>query len=164
MLIDLPYEFYNRHVVEVAKDLLGKKLSFGNHLGIIIETEAYRGADDEASHAFKGPTTRAKIMFGRAGFTYVYMIYGMYYCLNITTEKPGEAGAVLIRGLQLPTLTLNGPGKICQYLQINKSHHGLDLLDNNQLHIYNGIDVQNIIATPRIGIKKATDKLWRFIT
>ena len=163
MSINLPYQFYNRNVVKVARDLLGKQLSFCGHSGIITETEAYRGLDDEASHAFKGPTTRSKIMFNRAGLTYVYMIYGMYYCLNITAEEPGQAGAILIRGLQLPTINLNGPGKICKYLQINKLHHGIDVLNNNKLYITSGIDVQNIIATPRIGIKKATDKLWRFI-
>ncbi|CAG7592563.1 MAG: DNA-3-methyladenine glycosylase [Candidatus Midichloria sp.] len=158
----LPYEFYNRHVVEVAKDLLGKKLVFGGIEGIITETEAYRGFDDEASHAFKGPTTRSRIMFGRAGYTYVYMIYGMYYCLNVTAEELGEAAAALIRGLKLPDLHLNGPGKLCKYLQITKLQNGIDLTNSSQMYIEEGVTVNQYNTTPRIGIKKAVDKPWRF--
>ncbi|WHQ46927.1 MAG: DNA-3-methyladenine glycosylase [Candidatus Midichloria sp.] len=158
----LPYEFYNRHVVEVAKDLLGKKLVFGNIAGIITETEAYRGFDDEASHAFKGSTSRSKIMFGRAGYTYIYMTYGMYYCLNVTAEDVGKAGAVLIRGLKLPEIHLNGPGKLCKYLQITKLQNGIDLINNNKIHIEKGVKVEQYTTTPRIGIKKAVNKPWRF--
>ena len=77
-MLKSPYEFYNRHVVDVAKDLLGKILCVGDTQGIITEVEAYRGADDQASHAFRGPTSRASIMFGEPGFSYIYLIYGMY--------------------------------------------------------------------------------------
>ena len=93
-------DFYNRSVVEVAQDLLGKTLVFFNFRGVITETEAYRGADDEASHAFKGPTPRSSIMYGPPGYSYVYLIYGLYHCLNIVTEAEGNPAAVLIRGLQ----------------------------------------------------------------
>jgi DNA-3-methyladenine glycosylase len=158
----LSIEFYNRHVVDVAQDLLGKTLVFNEYRGIISETEAYRGFDDEASHAYKGITKRSALMFGPAGYIYVYMIYGIYYCLNIVTETEGNASAVLIRGLQIGDINLNGPGKICKYLGINKSHNGIYLLNNNYMSITQGIKANNIIATPRIGITKAKDKLWRF--
>jgi len=160
----LGYEFYNRCPVEVAHDLLGKKFIFSHYTGIITETEAYRGLDDEASHAFKGSTKRASIMFGPCGQVYVYMIYGMYYCMNIVTGNMGEAGAVLIRGLKLEDQILDGPGKICRHLGITKAHNGLDLISNDQAYLTKGLTVSNPIITPRIGITKATDKLWRFLS
>lgn len=160
----LPYEFYNRNTVEVARDLLGKRLVVGNLSSIIIETEAYTGYDDEASHAFKGITKRSKIMFGRAGHVYVYMIYGMYYCLNIVAENEGQAGAVLIRGIKLPNEeNLIGPGKVCRHLGITIEHNGIDLLNHEEWSLHSGFDNFQYIATPRIGITKAADKLWRFI-
>lgn len=158
----LPSKFYNRHVVEVAQDLIGKTLVFGKHQGIITETEAYRGSDDEASHAFKGPTTRSEIMFGPSGYSYVYLIYGMYYCLNIVTEPLGSPSAVLIRGLQLPNIHLNGPGKICKYLGITKTHHGINLINHHSFYV-TGKNIIPYQATSRIGIKKGVDKLWRFV-
>jgi len=158
----LGYEFYNRCPVEVARDLLGKNFIFNYHKGIITETEAYRGLDDEASHAFKGPTKRASIMFGPCGQIYVYMIYGMYFCMNIVTGNIGEAGAVLIRGLRLADKVLDGPGKVCRHLGITKAHNGLDLINNDQAYLMNGIEVSNPIITSRIGITKAVDKPWRF--
>lgn len=97
----LSYDFYKRNVVEVARDLIGKNLVFRNFQGIITETEAYRGSDDEASHAYKGMSNRSAIMFGPPGYLYVYMIYGMYYCINVVTEEVGHPSAVLIRGLRL---------------------------------------------------------------
>jgi DNA-3-methyladenine glycosylase len=158
----LSYDFYNRHCVDVAQDLIGETLIFGNFRGIITETEAYRGEDDEASHAFKGRTPRSGIMFGEPGYSYIYLIYGMYYCLNIVTESEGQAAAVLIRGLQLPEISLNGPGKICKYLGISKVHHGLPLISSEDFYVAEGISLP-YIATPRIGIRKATHKLWRFL-
>ena len=163
--MSLNYTFYNRHPVKVARDLLGKTLVFGKFCGLITETEAYRGIDDEASHAFKGITKRSAIMFGPAAHVYVYMIYGIYYCLNIVTEEAGQASAVLIRGLQLPDVHLNGPGKLCRHLGLTKAHNGINLMDNNvNLYITDGIEVKNPIITPRIGISKAKDKPWRFLT
>jgi len=108
----LSYDFYKRNVVEVARDLIGKNLVFRNFQGIITETEASRGSDDEASHAYKGTSNRSAIMFGPPGYLYVYMIYGMYYCINVVTEEVGHPSAVLIRGLRLPDIHLDGPGKI----------------------------------------------------
>lgn len=155
--------FYKRNAVEVAKDLIGKNLVFNNYRGIITETEAYRGSDDEASHAYKGVSNRSAIMFGPPGYLYVYMIYGMYYCLNVVTEETGWPSAVLIRGLKLPDIYLSGPGKICRYLGITTSHNGINLADSNNFYLTEGMNIENITITPRIGIKKAIDKPWRFI-
>ncbi len=159
-------DFFNRNCAVVAHDLIGKKLVFGEHEGIITETEAYRGADDPASHAHRGITARSAIMFGQPGKSYVYIIYGMYYCLNIVTEPEGEASAVLLRGLQLltPPLThLNGPGKLCRHLGITKQHNGIDLLSDSSFYVTEGIESPEVHITPRIGIKKAIDKPWRFV-
>ncbi len=163
--MQLANDFYDRDVVKVAKALLGKKFIFGNFKGIITETEAYRGKDDEASHAFRGLTKRTEIMFGPPGYSYVYLIYGMYYCLNIVTQAEGEASAVLIRGLALPDVHLDGPGKICRHLGISKIHNGINVMESNEMYITEGIKVapSSIAATPRIGIRKAVDKPWRFL-
>lgn len=160
----LLYEFYKNNCVKVAKNLLGKTLVFNDFQGIITETEAYRGSDDEVSHAFKGATKRSAIMFGPPGHIYVYLIYGMYHCLNIVTEDIGQGSAVLIRGLQLPDIYLNGPGKICRHLGITTKHNGINVTNDDKIYIADGIKIakNKIISTPRIGIKKATDKFWRF--
>lgn len=162
----LNIEFYNRNSVIVAKELLGKKLVFENYQGIITETEAYRGNDDEASHAYNKITPRNKIMYGPAGYSYIYMIYGIYYCLNVVTETIDQPSAVLIRGVLLNNgLHLDGPGKLCKHLGLNKAHNGLNLLNNNMLYIEEGIKTNSskILITPRIGIKKALEKPWRFV-
>nr|WP_010298056.1 DNA-3-methyladenine glycosylase [Candidatus Odyssella thessalonicensis] len=159
----LPYEFYNRHVVDVARELIGKRLVCGAVEGIITETEAYRGGDDAASHAARGKTERSAIMFGSPGHAYIYIIYGVYYCLNIVTEPAGQASAVLIRGLKSSNVYLNGPGKLCCHLGINKQYNGLDLVENDYMYLTSGIDIKDCLVTPRIGISKATDKLWRFV-
>jgi DNA-3-methyladenine glycosylase len=159
----LNQDFYSRHVVDVAQDLLGKKLVFGNKQGIITETEAYRGADDEASHAFRGKTKRADIMFGPAGYAYVYLIYGMYNCFNVVTDVAGQASAVLIRGLLLEDIHLDGPGKLCKELGITREHNGINLMDHETFYISEGITQPHYVATTRIGIRKAMDKPWRFV-
>jgi DNA-3-methyladenine glycosylase len=164
----LGHAFFNRHVSRLAQDLLGKELVFGDLRGIITETEAYRGIDDEASHAFGGNRGRAKLMFDEAGLIYVYMIYGMYYCMNIVAEEIGNPGAVLIRGLKLPDTHLNGPGKICRHLNINKEHNGLSIISNKSIYIQQGLSQETLsslhyISTPRIGVTKAKEKLWRFV-
>jgi DNA-3-methyladenine glycosylase len=147
----------------VACDLIGKTLIFRTFQGIITETEAYRGRDDPASHAYPGLTPRNRAMFGPPGHVYVYLIYGMYYCLNIVTEEEGSPSGVLIRGLQLPDIYLNGPGKICRHLGITKNEYGINLLNHEHFYIAEGTQCSTILATPRIGITKATDKLWRFV-
>ena len=178
----LPREFYSKDTVKVAKNLLGKKIirKIGRHeiSGIITETEAYRHKDDPASHAFKKITERNKIMFENVGFAYVYFTYGMHFCFNVVAKNPKvAAGAVLIRvikpekgitimqenrgNVNLKNL-VNGPAKLAQALAITKEHYGIDITKNSKLHISEGIKPKKIIASPRIGIKEATDKLWNF--
>jgi DNA-3-methyladenine glycosylase len=179
----LPREFYSRDTRVVAKDLLGKylirHLNDENIVAKIVEVEAYRGSDDPASHAYKGQTPRNQLMFGKAGFSYVYFTYGKHYCLNVTTEKEGIPGAVLIRaieimdGLELARRNRkanslvnlsNGPGKLTEALNITKIHNGLDLTERNELFIrHSEIDRSHeITVSRRIGIKAGSEKLWRF--
>ncbi len=179
----LPREFYSRNTLVVAKDLLGKylirHLNDENIVAKIVEVEAYRGSDDPASHAYKGQTPRNQLMFGKAGFSYVYFTYGKHYCLNVTTEKEGIPGAVLIRAIEimdgleiarqnrkansLVNLS-NGPGKLTEALNITKIHNGLDLTERNELFIrHSEIDRSHeITVSRRIGIKAGSEKLWRF--
>jgi DNA-3-methyladenine glycosylase len=179
----LPREFYSRDTRVVARDLLGKylirHLNDENIVAKIVEVEAYRGSDDPASHAYKGQTPRNQLMFGKAGFSYVYFTYGKHYCLNVTTEKEGIPGAVLIRaieimdGLELARRNRkanslvnlsNGPGKLTEALNITKIHNGLDLTERNELFIrHSEIDRSHeITVSRRIGIKAGSEKLWRF--
>ena len=102
-------------------------------------------------------------MFGPPGYAYVYMIYGVYYCLNIVTEEVGQPSAVLIRGLKLPHLHLDGPGKLCRYLNITTKENGLSLVESPLLYVTAGVEIHKKRATPRIGITKAMDKPWRFV-
>lgn len=170
--------------VTVAKKLLGKKIirKIGRTeiSGFITETEAYKHKDDPASHAHRKITDRNKAMFGEVGMAYVYFTYGMYYCFNVVARNPKiAAGAVLIRAIKpekgikkilenrnkkdLKNLT-NGPAKITQALEITKEHYGLDLTKNSKLYITEGVNARKIIASPRVGIREATDKLWNFKT
>jgi len=179
----LPREFYLKNTVTVAKNLLGKrivrKIGRCEISGIIIETEAYRHKDDPASHAFREITDRNKVMFGEVGMAYVYFTYGMHYCFNVVAKNSKiKAGAVLIRAIQpekgikiiqenrgsvnFANLT-NGPAKLTQALEITKEHYGIDLTKHSKLFITEGIKKpEKISASPRIGIKEATDKLWNF--
>ncbi len=161
----LEREFFEQPTLEVSKNLLGKILLFNQLQGIITETEAYIGYDDPACHAAKGKTKRNQAMFERVGFSYVYMIYGMYFCLNIVTEKKDFPAAVLIRGIKLINVNkiLNGPGKLCKELGINKEHNQLDMINNQQFSILNNNVKFPFEATPRIGITKGKENLWRFI-
>jgi DNA-3-methyladenine glycosylase len=179
----LEREFYAQDTVKVARQLLGKMLvrKIGKHVisGIITETEAYRQADDPASHAFRGITDRNKAMFGQVGHAYVYFTYGMYYCVNAVAKSENfKAGAVLIRSLkphdgidmmiknrktdEISNLT-NGPAKLAIALDITKKQYGEDLVTSNSLCITNGVKIdQKIFVSTRIGIKQATDKQWNF--
>ncbi|MGQ4832510.1 MAG: DNA-3-methyladenine glycosylase [Candidatus Asgardarchaeia archaeon] len=179
----IPRQFYNRHTVEVAKDLLGhflvRKLGDKYLVGKIVEVEAYRGEDDPGSHAYRGITPRTKIMFGEPGHAYVYLIYGMYYCLNVTTEPEGQAGAVLFRAIEpikgieimkanrkvndIRKLT-SGPARLTLALRIDKSLNGIDMTKDGPLFIAENPNKENfeIVETTRIGIKVGLDKLWRF--
>jgi DNA-3-methyladenine glycosylase len=161
----LDRDFYARDTLQVARELLGKRLVFNGQAGLITETEAYIGANDPACHAARGLTPRTKPMFGAAGHAYVYFIYGMYYCLNIVTETEGFPAAVLIRGLWLPESQthLNGPGKLCRYLKITKEQNEQDLTQAANFCILNSDIKFTYDLTPRIGISKGKDKLWRYI-
>lgn len=181
-MTSLPREFYQENTVTVAKKLLGKRIirKIGRQeiSGIITETEAYRHKDDAASHAFRKMTERNKAMFGNVGMAYVYFTYGMYYCFNVVARHPKtKAGAVLIRAIkpekgieimqknrkiQNWTNISNGPAKLTQALEISKKEYGIDLTNNSKLFITHGIKPKKIIASSRIGIKDATDKLWNF--
>lgn len=178
----LPREFYSKDTIAVARNILGKKIirKIGRMelSGIITETEAYRHTDDPASHAFGRKTDRNKVMFEDVGHAYVYFTYGMHYCFNVVARHPKtKAGAVLIRAIKpengikkmqknrkianLKNLT-NGPAKLTQALEITKDHYGIDLTKDSRLYIAEGIKPKKITASPRIGIKNATDKLWNF--
>ena len=178
----LPRKFYTNDTKQVAKDLLGKTLvrKIGNQVlsGIIIETEAYKGKNDPASHASRKKTERNKIMFGEVGRAYVYFTYGMHYCFNVVAKKEkDEYGAVLIRAIQpqqgikhmvknrktdvISNLT-NGPGKLTQAMQITLKQYDLDLTKKSSLFIIDGKKPNKIIAKPRVGIKIGVDKLWNF--
>ena len=161
----LTREFFLRDTLIVAQELLGKNLTFQDHQIMITETEAYIGMDDPACHAARGKTPRTTVMFGNAGFSYVYLIYGIYFCLNIVTEKEGFPAAVLIRGGidQKTNQLINGPGKLCRALGINKSHNAIDVILHDELYVTEGKHGLAYQATPRIGIKVGTDKLWRYV-
>ena len=174
--------FYERNTAVVAFELIGKILSFEQDgkmfQGRIVETEAYFGMNDPASHAYRGPTPRAKIMFGPPGFSYVYFTYGNHHCLNIVTEKETAAGAVLIRALEplseievmkkrrsttdVKNLT-NGPGKLTQAFGITRKDSGKDLTLDSFCIVDD--DEETLLAvqvTTRIGISKAKEMPYRF--
>lgn len=162
----LKRKFFNRNTVVVAKELLGKYLvrKIGNKKirARIIETEAYCGQEDLACHASKGLTERTKVMFGPPGHAYVYLIYGMYHCLNVVTEKKGYPAAVLVRGCELA----DGPGKLCRALNIDKRLNNIDLCSSKDLWLEDkGERPSKIKKGKRIGVDYAgeyKEKLWRF--
>lgn len=179
----LPRAFYERETVEVARDLIGCRVFslLGGELtaGRIIEVEAYRGADDLASHWSRLRTGRVLVMRERVGIAYVYRSYGIHAMLNVVAHDPGETGAVLIRALQplegvdamrrrrggLQDLNLcSGPGKLCIALGISLDDHGIDLTQSERLRIVAGDPAfrRPMQASARIGISKATELPWRF--
>jgi DNA-3-methyladenine glycosylase len=172
--------FYSRPTVDVARELLGKILVHGPTAGIIIETEAYLGGDDLASHTARGITDRTRVIFGPPGHAYVYLIYGMYECLNLVAEGPGKPGCVLIRALE-PVAGLDimqrrrpaarkskdlasGPGKLTLALAITRAHNGADVTRGALVvrapAVPRAIDIE---TTPRIGITQCADWPLRFV-
>ena len=178
----LPRDFYARDTVKVAKDLLGKRLvrvrSKNRMEGRIVEVEAYRGLDDPASHAFRGPTPRSAPMFGEPGHAYIYFTYGNHYCLNITTQEVGTPGAVLIRAMQpleglremrrlrpnvLDSNLTNGPGKLTRALGIDKSLNELDMTKRGELFVTDSDEATfDVAKSARVGISQGRGRLWRF--
>ncbi len=171
MLQALKQDFFERSADKVAKDLLGKRIVRLNSTGeiianfIISETEAYLGEKDKASHAYKGLTKRTKVMYGPAGYFYIYLIYGMHYMLNIVTEKEGEPHAVLLRG----TFEVEGPGRLSKALQIDMSFNAKKSEEKTGLFIAESDfdkSKYNTEKTARVGIDYAEewkDKKLRFI-
>lgn len=153
----LPRSFYERPTLEVARDLLGMTLVHGARRGRIVEVEAYP-PDDPAAHACRGRTPRTEVLFGPGGHAYVYLSYGIHECLNVSCEPEGAPGCVLIRGLDF----VSGPGRLTRAMGITRAHYGCDLT-RGDLRIERGLAPAAIEATPRIGITKATDRLWRFL-
>ena len=182
-------EWLSRPSTQVAGDLIGctlvRQIQDGTVIrGTIVETEAY-GPDDPAMHAYRGRTARNAVMFGPAGMTYVYLIYGLYYCLNVVTDIDGVASAVLIRALQLETIPpwidpqqepkphriANGPGKLCRALKIDLALNATPLspgqtlcLEHRQPQFEQQLEHKaiSITQTSRIGLTKGTDLPWRW--
>lgn len=182
--VALPRAFYARATPTVARDLLGQMLARTlpngqRFYGRIVETEAYGGAEDLASHAARGPTPRAAVMFGEPGRAYIYFIYGMYFCFNVVTEADGTPGAVLVRALQpaaengsappdQPWPRLDGPGKLCRALHIDRTWNGHDLTQPGHLFIAPGPPAPDsaVTTTPRINVRADAWGLavpWRFV-
>ena len=176
----LDRDFHARPAVEVARDCLGKILVHGGAAGRIVETEAYLGIHDRAAHAWRGVTSRTRILFGEPGHAYVYFIYGMYECLNFIAEPRGQAGCVLIRALEplagvstmrrrRPSVKrevdlASGPGKLTLALGITRRQNGADLT-TGRLHVRGprsetSFDIE---VTPRIGITHCADWPLRFV-
>lgn len=171
--LKLPRDFYDRPADIVARELLGKHLvhviNGTAKIGKIIETEAYLGEHDKAAHSCKGRTPRTQVMFGPPGFAYVYIIYGMYHCMNVVTESEGKASAVLIRALEpIQNLTerTQGPGLLCKAMQIDKTLNAHDMLSDNFFITGNPAhETIKIVKKPRIGVDYAGEwaqKLLRF--
>ena len=183
-VIEQPW--FARPAPEVAPDLIGctlvRQFSNGKQLhGIIVETEAY-GPNDPACHAYRKRTTRNAVMFGPAGYSYVYLIYGIYHCFNVVTDQDGIASAVLIRALALPAPELDsalalspkvyarlaaGPGKLCQHLEIDRTLSQMPLIEGQPLWIEypnredSSLSIE-LIQTTRIGLTQGAEIPWRW--
>jgi DNA-3-methyladenine glycosylase len=171
----LKRSFFARNVLEVAPDLIGATLLVDGVGGIIVEVEAYHHTEP-AAHSYRGPTPRNMVMFGPAGFAYVYRSYGIHWCVNFVCEKEGSAAAVLIRALQ-PThgipamrrrrglhderLLCSGPGKLCGALGISIAHNALPL-DAPPIALHRRTAVVDVVSGVRIGITKAAELPWRY--
>ena len=171
----LTRSFFNRSVHEVAPDLIGATLLFDGVGGRLVEVEAYHHTDP-AAHSFRGPTDRNAVMFGPAGYAYVYRSYGIHWCVNFVCEPKGSASAVLIRAIEPTTgltamrrrrgvaderLLCSGPGRLCEALRVTALHNGL-ALDGAPFELFAREGDVEIVAGPRIGITKAADKPWRY--
>lgn len=185
----LTKSFFSRDTVQVARELVGKRLvrlEDGKRIsGLILETEAYRGEEDLACHCRAGRTPRTEIMYGPAGLAYIYLIYGMYWLFNIVTENEGSPGAVLIRSIlpqeghqiiaqrrknQPEKSWTDGPGKICIALGINGEMNGLDTCSRNAeifIEERQDLDPGRITCVPRVGLSSVPEPWrsipWRFV-
>jgi DNA-3-methyladenine glycosylase len=173
----LKRDFFRRSVHEVAPELIGVTLLVDGVGGRIVEVEAY-DQEDPASHAHRGRTARNAVMFGPPGHAYVYRSYGIHWCLNLVCGEEGVPEAALIRALE-PTSGLDlqrrrrglddvralcsGPGKLCQALGITREHDGL-ALDVPPFELVERDEVPEIVTGPRIGITRATELSWRYMS
>ncbi len=177
----LPQSFYQQPTLDVAKQLLGAELRHqtpeGPISGRIVETEAYMGSLDLASHSHRGQTQRNAVMFGQAGRAYVYFTYGMHYCFNVVCADEGIAEAVLIRALEplegIPLMERNrkttglrnlcsGPAKLVQALGITKAMNGQDITSGS-LTIHAASDRSfEVTTSSRVGIKQGIEHQWRY--
>jgi DNA-3-methyladenine glycosylase len=171
----LKRSFFDRSVHEVAPDLIGATLLVDGTGGVIVEVEAYHHTDP-AAHSYRGPTPRNQVMFGPAGFVYVYRSYGIHWCVNFVCEKAGSASAVLIRALE-PThglaamrrrrgvdderLLCSGPGKLTEALGITHRHNALPL-DAPPFELHARLQEPDVVTGLRIGITKAMELPWRY--
>lgn len=184
--MELTSDFFNRDTVQVAKDLIGKvlvrKIKGKEVWAIITETEAYCGQKDKTCHSAKGRTNRTEVMFGPPGGIYIYLIYGLYYCMNFVTKPEGCPEAVLIRGVyiidpkqdfkdkDISKLNIkekvSGPGRLTRSLEIDKKLNGKNVCEGGEVRILDLGIKSKIKKSPRIGIDYAgspwKEKLWRF--
>jgi len=182
----LPRTFFEQDTTTVAAALLGCRLvrrepDGALTVGRIVETEAYCGYSDPACHSYKGKSERTRAMFGPRGHAYIYLIYGMYHCFNVTSGPPGEPEAVLIRALEpiegldrmsarrggpnAPRQLMSGPGKLCIALDIHRGLYGLDLVEGTELYLEAPDHPPAVTAAKRINIGyagEAADYLWRY--
>lgn len=165
--------FYARDTIVVARELLGKYLVHDSRgvqrVGRIVEVEAYLGPHDLAAHSAKGLTERTRVMFGPPGHAYVYMIYGMYYCMNVVTERTGHASAVLLRAVEPVkniTARTQGPGLLCRAMRIDRRLNAHDLISETfYIAASPQVDHFQIVKRPRIGVDYAgawASRLLRF--
>jgi DNA-3-methyladenine glycosylase len=167
--------FFNRSVLAVAPELIGVTLLVDGVGGIIVEVEAYHHTEP-AAHSYRGMTLRNAVMFGPAGFVYVYRSYGIHWCVNFVCEKAGSASAVLIRALEpthgIPAMRrrrglhderslCSGPGKLTEALAITHAHNGL-ALDKPPMALYAPTAKPDVVTGLRIGLTKAVDLPWRY--
>jgi DNA-3-methyladenine glycosylase len=174
-------EFFEQPVDDVARELIGVcarvRFHAGSFAARIIETEAYGGFDDPASHAFRGPTPRSAIMFGPAGFLYVYRSYGIHWCMNVVAQDEGSASAVLLRGAQIrtcadgddtsldPETLARGPGNLTRALGITGADNGADCCNGDaRISFWRSPDPPEIHVnrSTRVGVSRAQDRESRY--
>ena len=179
----LPRSFFARPSVEVAPELLGRFLvrttPRGSLLARIVETEAYEEGDP-ASHSYRGRTSRNEVMFGPAGYLYVYFTYGMHFCMNVVTGREGEGSAVLLRaaeplegldamarrrGTEDPRLLCSGPARLCQAFGVGRRENGLDVVRGRDVLLLAGEPAPSsrIRVTSRVGVRNGVERSWRFL-
>jgi DNA-3-methyladenine glycosylase len=174
----LPREFFDRPVLEVAPELLGCVIAHDGVAVRLTEVEAYDGASDPGSHAFRGRTARNAVMFGEPGHVYVYFTYGMHWCANLVCGPPGVASAVLLRagevveGVELARARraaarsdrelARGPARLAQALGLTGAHNGADVCGPGPLTV-SGSPYRGLVRTgPRVGVANGAERSWRF--